>query len=105
MTATPAQIPEASEAAFVLRRAEQLVAGERRDDYGPAEESFTRIAELWSALLHLDAALTGHQVALCLAALKLWRCSTSPTSMDSWADGCGYIALGWQCIVAEEKTR
>lgn len=97
--------PVTPESVFVLRRAEQLIAGERRDDYGPAEESFARIAELWSALLHLDAVLTGHQVAICLAALKLWRCSTSPTSMDSWVDLAGYAGLGWQCTVAEEKAR
>ena len=91
------------EAAQVLRRAESLVCGERRQDYGPAEDSFRSLGELWATLLHLDRELTGSEVALCLAALKLWRCSTSPGSMDSWTDLAGYAGLGWQCAVAEAK--
>jgi hypothetical protein len=98
---TPERIPESAQ---VLRRAEALVTGDRRVDYGPATESFEALAVIWSALLGLDTVrLSPHQVALCLAALKLWRCSTSPGSMDSWTDLAGYSALGWECSVAEAK--
>lgn len=92
------------EAAFVLRRAEELVAGDRRADYGPAEESFTALGELWGVLLHLERPLTGPQVAVCLAALKLWRCTISPGQCDSWVDLAGYAALGWQCAVSEARS-
>jgi hypothetical protein len=90
------------EAALVLRRAEELVAGARRDDYGPAEESFAALGELWGVLLHVEP-LTGTQVAICLAALKLWRCTTSPGQFDSWVDLAGYAALGWQCAVSAAR--
>lgn len=93
------------ESAQVLRHAEGLVAGDRRADYGPAEESFQRIADLWTVLLHLERDLTGEQVAVCLAALKLWRCTTAPGQFDSWVDLAGYAGLGWQCVVAREKER
>lgn len=95
--------PPTNEAAFVLRRATELVGGERRTDYGPAEESFARIAALWTVLLHLDVPLDGAQVAICLAALKLWRCTTAPGQCDSWVDLAGYAGLGWQCVVGQEK--
>jgi hypothetical protein len=98
----PPEIPEVvPESAQVLRRAESLIRGDRRNDYGPAAESFANVAALWSVILHRPVA--SHEVALCLAALKLWRCVTSPGSMDSWTDLCGYGALGWECMVAEAK--
>lgn len=94
-------VPKVSESAQVLRRAESLITGERRQDYGDPSHSFEALARIWSLLLggHGDA-ITPHQVALCLAALKLWRCSTSPGSMDSWTDLAGYAALGWEVSVA-----
>jgi hypothetical protein len=103
MTAAPFEVPRTPESAQVLRRAESLVTGERRQDYGEAARSFASLATMWSTLLGLDdAPLTPQQVALCLAALKLWRCSTSPGSMDSWVDLAGYAALGWEVAVAGE---
>lgn len=92
-----------TESAQVLRRAEELVTGPRRQDYGEAAKSFEALAVIWSTLC--GTPLTPPQVALCLAALKLWRCSTSPGSMDSWTDLAGYAALGWEVTVAEEAQR
>jgi len=92
------------EAAQVLRRAEALVTGDRRQDYGDAARSFKPLARISPHLLAgTPDATAPHQVALCLAALKLWRCSTSPTQMDSWTDLAGYAALGWEVAVAEAK--
>lgn len=89
------------ESARVLRRAEELVTGDRRQDYGEATASFEALALIWGTLT--GTAFSAAQVALCLAALKLWRCSTSPGSMDSWTDLAGYAALGWEVAVAEAK--
>lgn len=102
--ATEALHRKVSEATQVLRRAESLVEGDRRDDYGPAEKSFESLAVIWSTLLGLDKPLSGTQVALCLAALKLWRCSTQPLSMDSWCDLAGYAGLGWLCAVSDARV-
>lgn len=93
--------PKVPECAQVLRRAEALVTGERRTDYGEATRSFEALAEIWSQLV--GHRLSASQVAVCLAALKLWRCTTSPGSMDSWVDLCGYGALGWEVAVAEAR--
>jgi hypothetical protein len=93
--------PRVSEAAQVLRRAESLVTGDRRQDYGESTASFESLALVWGVLTR--SSFTAHEVALCLAALKLWRCSTSPGSMDSWTDLAGYAALGWEVSVAEAR--
>lgn len=95
--------PKVPESAQVLRRAEWLVTGDRRADYGEATRSFEALAGIWSQLT--DHPITPVQVALCLAALKMWRCSTSPGSMDSWTDLAWYAALGWEVSVAQEGSR
>lgn len=97
--------PEAprSEAAQALRRAEELVSGDRRTDYGPASESFAWLAEAFSLTLRskLTAPIEPHEVALMMTDLKKRRCLTSPGSMDSWVDLAGYAALGWEIVVAK----
>ena len=66
--------------------------GQRRQDYGPAIESFERIAKMWSAIL--DTPVTAEQVAMCQAALKMARLFQTPNHTDSWVDIVGYAALG-----------
>lgn len=88
-----------SEAVATLERAAGLVGGDRRGDYGPAGKSFEAIGVLWSVIL--DRPVQAHEVALCLAALKLWRARVSPGQWDSWVDLAGYAGLGWECAVAE----
>lgn len=98
------EIPRVPESAQVLRRAETLVTGDRRQDYGEASRSFEALAQIWSTLLGREPHITPCEVALCLAALKLWRCSTSPGSMDSWTDLAGYAALGWEVSVHDGRV-
>lgn len=75
-----------------LMKAESLVNGDRAKDYGDARDSFTRLAQIWSAILGRE--VSAAQVAICLAALKLSRLSQSPDHADSWVDLAGYAALG-----------
>jgi hypothetical protein len=103
VSAEPVEVPRVTEAQQVLRRAESLVTGDRRQDYGEATASFESLALMWGVICR--SAFSAHEVALCLAALKLWRCSTSPSSMDSWTDLAGYAALGWEVSVAEAKEQ
>jgi hypothetical protein len=67
-------------------------SGQRRQDYGGVEESFERIAKLWSVVL--DHEVTAEQVAICMVQLKLARLFVSPQHTDSWVDIIGYAALG-----------
>lgn len=75
-----------------LTAARDLINGHRQDDYGTPQQSFGRIATLWGQVLGLD--VQPHQVALCMALLKISRLTYSPDHADSWVDACGYVALG-----------
>ena len=52
-------------------RGQELVHGERQEEYGPPEESFNNIAKVWSAILKVE--VTKEQVALCMLGLKVVR--------------------------------
>ena len=74
----------------VLEEAAKIIWGERRDTYGPAENSFERIARGWSVILGQE--LTAEQVALCMIWLKIARELVVP-KRDNLVDICGYAAL------------
>jgi Domain of unknown function (DUF6378) len=98
--------------ADILKTAEELINGDRAQSYGPPEDSFTRIAELWSAMgmrvvsnNHGMVDTKGHpifderkidatDVALALLQLKIARLTVSPAHEDSWVDVAGYAGLG-----------
>ena len=79
----------------------------RPDQYGPPEENFERIANLWRAHLtnkwgrevYLDAT----DVALMMALLKVARLECNPHHADSWVDLAGYAATGAE--VADDLER
>ncbi len=83
----------------ILVEAEQIIHGQRRDDYGSAEESFQRISDLWAPIL--DSNLTGpEKVGLCMIQLKVARYCNSQ-SRDSLVDIAGYAGClaqvrGWE---------
>lgn len=56
----------------ILTKAQELIYGDRANDYGSPLESFTRIGKCWAAILNIEA-VTPEQVALCLSALKMIR--------------------------------
>lgn len=75
----------------VCTEADELINGQRAEDYGDAKESFQRIASIWSAVL--CHTVTPHEVCLCMIGLKLSRLASQPTHHDSQVDVCGYAAL------------
>lgn len=83
-----------------LTRAGQLINGDRQNDYGTPEQSFGRIASLWSVALATD--VQPHQVALCMALLKAARLTHTPDHADSWADLAGYAALGSELATKDQ---
>lgn len=76
--------------ASILTEADAIINGPRRDSYGNATESFTRVAAVWSAILR--APVTPRQVAQCMIALKVLRDANKP-SHDNLLDVIGYAAL------------
>lgn len=80
-----------------LDKANSIVNGARADQYGGPEDSFSRIASLWSSYLtspELSVSLSSADVACMMALLKIARLRNSPDHDDSWVDLAGYAACG-----------
>lgn len=75
-----------------LDKAKECVMKDRNSTYGSPEDSFQKVANLWSAYKGIE--FTGKDVALMLALLKVGRLSANPTHDDSWIDLAGYAACG-----------
>ena len=72
----------------VLEEAQELINGEKREDYGDAYKSFTTIANLWAEIL--DTEVSPAQVALCLIQLKVARYIHGGYKRDTVVDIAGY---------------
>lgn len=84
--------PDLHTRAGLLAHAAQIVAKDRNATHGEPEESFTRVAALWSA--YLGAPIAPHDVAAMMAALKIARIRENPEHADNWVDLAGYAACG-----------
>ena len=76
----------------ILDTAKGYVTKDRAQTHGPAEETFGRIAAVWSARLGVD--ITQAQVCILLADLKSCRAWGNPQHADNWVDLAGYAACG-----------
>lgn len=71
----------------------QIINGQRTQQHGQPEESFTAIADLWNNYLEFEKVIDGHDVAIAQALVKLARIKTGCDDVDSYRDAIGYIAL------------
>lgn len=82
--------------ADILDEAKKCVCGGRERDYGRAEDNFATIARFWNAYYeaayHVNPALTGKDVAVMMALLKIARIACGGGSGDSYVDLAGYAA-------------
>lgn len=83
---------------WILREADQIVRGERQDDYGDMRVSFDQIAAYWTVYLDrklvdppLSFKLTGVDVANLMILLKMSR-AQHRQQRDSYVDIAGYVA-------------
>jgi hypothetical protein len=74
----------------ILQEAGEVITGPRRESYGSANESFERIATMWSVVLRTP--VTGAQVGQCMIAFKLVR-EVNKHHRDNLVDIAGYTAL------------
>ena len=82
----------------ILDAAREAVAG-RMETYGSPEDSFRRIAAMWNAYLAPgDRQLTGFDVAMMLALLKIARARTAPGHTDNLVDIAGYAACAAETV-------
>lgn len=87
--------------ARILDEAKRLTTQDRNKDYGDPVATHAEIAAMWSVILR--APVTGRQVALCMAALKIARACHSPHLVDHYADGAAYLAIAGECALAGSK--
>ena len=78
-------IPSSTES--ITNEAKTIVAGDRASDYGDANESFARIAKLWSA--YTGTTISPWDVAQMMILLKVSRAKTS-RKRDTLVDIVGY---------------
>ena len=84
----------------VLEEAIALIHGQRADDYGDAQLSFQRMADLVNPIIKkADGNLTATDMALVMIQVKIARLQESPNHADSWTDIAGYAALGAQLAI------
>lgn len=74
----------------ILKEAEKIISKDRREAYGPVNQSFEQIAKIWSGILNTE--ITSKQVALCMIGLKMQRESFSHKD-DNLVDLVGYTLL------------
>lgn len=86
----------------ILHQAEQCVCGQRQEDYGTPEDSFKRIAALWTA--YLGVKISPLDVAMLMALLKLARIRGNRATLDSFVDLAGYAACGGEIATREENA-
>ncbi len=72
----------------ILKKASELITGDRDKEYGDAFTNFNDIAQGWSLILKKH--VTREDVALCMAWVKMARLAKNPTHQDSWVDIAGY---------------
>lgn len=86
----------------MIDEAKEIVSGQRQDDYGSIDESFTRIAGLWSAYLgkHVDK----YDVAKMMMLLKISRAKNG-NHRDSYVDIVGYVECVDRLLAMDESCR
>jgi Domain of unknown function (DUF6378) len=82
----------------VLTDAEDIINGQRREDYGEVLESFQTIAALWEPIL--KTTVSPEQVALCMIGLKIAR-TMNGFHRDSIVDIAGYAG----CLEKIQEAR
>lgn len=77
----------------ILHEAHNIIHGARREEYGPVEESFQRVASYWTNWRGVE--FTTHDVAMMMILLKVAR-ERAKHKRDNLVDICGYADLNEQ---------
>jgi hypothetical protein len=84
----------------VLKKALDIINGERQDQYGNPEDSFQIVANYWTAYLVAEGLMEDHvaisskNTAIMMVLFKIARMSGQAFTEDSFVDAAGYIGIG-----------
>ena len=85
----------------ILNEAIELTGGDRNRKAGDFVTNHSNIAKIWSVILGIE--VRPHQVALCMAGVKLARCVAS-LDRDHFVDGAAYFAGAFECTQPDEDS-
>ena len=82
----------------ILKKAKELVAGDRNETHGDAFQNHAEIAEFWNIFLDKKlqpmASITAEDVALMMVLMKISRNNQGKkNNLDNFIDMCGYAAI------------
>jgi hypothetical protein len=101
--AEPSMIGPSRDRRKIMKAASELMDGERAKDYGDALEMHRRIAVGWSEILGVK--VEPHEVALCMAWLKIARLVETPGHEDSYVDLVAYGSLAGEIQARDSAKR
>lgn len=100
-----AKLDSTPDRAWLLRKAEKIVCGERNQDYGEPVENMKRTAAMLNAYLGGRAELDSTDIAAFGIILKLGRLAHDRGSADSWLDIAGYAAIGFEASEDQKSKK
>lgn len=74
-----------------ITAAQNIITGERENQYGSTTATHTRIAKYWST--YLDTEITPDDVAMMMVLLKVARTQGGGLNTDNYVDAIGYAAI------------
>ena len=82
----------------ILKKAKDLISGDRNDTHGDAFQYHAEIAEFWNIFLDKKlqpmASITAEDVALMMVLMKISRNNQGKkNNLDNFIDMCGYAAI------------
>lgn len=86
----------------ILDEAKEIVNGQRQEDYGSINNSFQRIAGLWSA--YTGFTIDKYDVAKMMMLLKISRAKLG-NHRDSYVDIVGYVECVDKLLAMDEGCR
>ena len=81
-------------AGAILRKASEMVEGDKNKEHGEMGENHRNISTLWSAYLGID--ITPRQAAVMMALLKIARTKSGSRNGDDYMDGAAYMGIAGQ---------
>ncbi|MCK4625059.1 MAG: hypothetical protein KAV00_07100 [Phycisphaerae bacterium] len=98
------ELADAAREKTILQEAQDLVYGDRNDDYGHPVEDFAKTAKIWTGILlpklKEGMEVSTKEVALCMVGVKISR-EVNKHKRDNCTDGAGYFATAQ--MIAEHE--
>jgi len=82
----------------ILDESGEILSARGRVYADPVTNHF-RIAQLWST--YLEFSVEPHQVAMCMALVKIARTMETPSHLDSYIDGAAYFGISGECATVD----